>query len=134
MSDPSAAELAALRAELVALREEVARLHDDLRGARQRIDLTLRGQLRCPACGGRKIAHAPQVLDRADSATRAALALYQPSWWSSKVVGELEAYACVACGLVEWWVREPGALAEHDKYLRILDGAEPGAGGPYRGG
>lgn len=125
-------EVAALRAELQTLRDEVASLHAELRLARQHVDLTMRGQLRCRACGGRKIAHAPTVLDRGESDQRHAMALYQPRWWSGRTTGQLEAYTCMACGLVEWWVTDPGALEPHDKYLHIHDGEAAGARDPYR--
>jgi len=125
-------DLALLRAELAALREDVANLHRDLRGARAHIDLTMRGQLRCRACNCRRIAHAPTVLDRSDGDARKALALYQPSWWSSKVSGQLEAYVCTRCGLVEWWVSDPSALEPHEDYLHIIDGDVSGPKDPYR--
>ena len=117
------AELARLRADLDNLRAQLAT-------APKRE--TMRRSLRCPACGCQRIAHAREILDRGDSDTRETMALYQPSWWSGRVVGELEAYACTACGLLEWYVKDPGALEEHDKYLRILDGTGPDQHGPYR--
>ena len=73
-----------------------------------------------------------KVLDRGDGDARKALVLYQPSWWSSKTKGQLEAYVCTACGLVEWWVADPGALEPHEDYLRILDGDAGDTAGPYR--
>ncbi|MEZ4367019.1 MAG: hypothetical protein R2939_12145 [Kofleriaceae bacterium] len=129
----SDAAVTQLRAELRQLREEVTALSLDLRRARQHVDLTMRGQLQCRACGCRRIAHAMSVLDRADGASREQLSLYQGSWWRSKTSGQLEAYVCTACGLVEWWVKDPAGLAEHEDYLRIIDGdAGGGAAGPYR--
>jgi len=130
MADKDEIEL--LRAELGALRDDVASLHRDLRAARSHIDLTMRGQLRCRACNCRRIAHAPKVLDRGDSGTRGAMALYQPSIWSGKVKGQLEAYACTRCGLVEWWVSEPSTLEPHDEYMVIIDGDVSGPKDPYR--
>ncbi|MBA3392283.1 MAG: hypothetical protein H0T89_06545 [Deltaproteobacteria bacterium] len=125
-------QIATLRDELATLRDEVASLHRDLRRAREHVDLTMRGQLRCRACGCRKIAHAMKVLDRADGSLREGMALYQPSWWSSKTRGELEAYACTRCGLVEWWVVDPKSLQPHDEFLRIIDGELAGPTDPYR--
>ena len=130
MADNSEA-LAALRGELAALREEVAVLQRDLRAARAHVDLTMRGQLRCRACGCRRIAHAPQVRDSTEGGGRGTLALYQPSIWSGKVKGQLEAYACTQCGLVEWWVSDPATLEAHEKYLHIIDG-DGGGKDPYR--
>jgi hypothetical protein len=127
-----AAEIELLRAELAALRETVTSLATDLRVAHSHIDLTMRGQLRCRACNCRRIAHAPKILDRGDDDTRHSMALFQPSWWSNKTGGKLEAYACTRCGLVEWWVSDPSTLVAHDEYLHILDGDVSGPKDPYR--
>lgn len=125
MTDPAIlAELTALRAELVELRAQLA-------AARLAEPPTMRARTRCPACHGTRIVHARKVLDRSDSDARKALALCQPSWWSSKVVGELEAYACAACGLVEWYVKEPATLREVDDALVFLEGTPP-TDGPFR--
>lgn len=132
MGDKSSDDIQLLRAELAMLREDVVNLHRDLRAASSHIDLTMRGQLRCRACNCRRIAHAPKVLDRADGDDRKALALYRPSWWSGKVNGELEAYICTRCGLVEWWVSDPSTLVPHDEYLNIIDGEVSGPKDPYR--
>jgi len=125
-------EIKALRADLEALRGLVTHLDDELRRAQGSVDLTMRGQLRCRACRGRKIAHAPQVLDRADGNAREGMALYQPSWWSSKTQGKLEAFVCMACGLVEWWVGDPAGLKAHPEYLLVHDGEVEGGKDPYR--
>ena len=125
-------ELAALCAEVHELRELVTRLGKDLMRAQQHVDLTMRGQLRCRACGCRRIAHALSVLDRGDGDMRKEMALYQGSWWRSQTTGHLEAYVCTKCGLVEWWVKDPSTLVEHADYLRILDGEAEGGQGPYR--
>ena len=131
MPDPHAAELAALRQDVETLRAAVAALDSELRAARGRVDLTMRNHQRCRACGYQKIAHALSVLDRGDGNTRESLALNRPSWWSSKTQGELEAFVCMSCGLVEWWVKDPASLQPHEDYLTIVDG-EPGPSGPYR--
>lgn len=131
MADPRDAELASLRQDLESLRATVTALETDLRNARGQIDFTMRNHQRCRACGNRKIAHALSVLDRGDSNTRESLALNRPSWWSSKTQGELEAFVCMKCGLVEWWVKEPESLRPHEDYLAIIEGeSEPN--GPYR--
>lgn len=131
MADPRDAELASLRQDLESLRATVSTLQQDLRGATGRVDFTMRNHQRCRACGNRKIAHALSVLDRGDSNTRESLALNRPSWWSSRTQGELEAFVCMNCGLVEWWVKDPSSLAPHDDYLAIIDG-DHGPSGPYR--
>lgn len=131
MADEGIKELAVLRAELAALREQVEGLDRELRRAQGHVDLTMRGQLRCPACGCRRIAHALSVLDRADSGGRKEMALFQPSMWWSKTHGTLEAYVCTKCGVVEWWVKDPGSLEPHEEFLQILDGETPDQG-PFR--
>jgi hypothetical protein len=125
------AELAALRQDVESLRALVAALDSELRGATGRADFTMRNHQRCRSCGNRKIAHALSVLDRGDSNTRESLALNRPSWWSSKTQGELEAFVCMKCGLVEWWVKDPESLRPHEDYLTILEG-ESDPNGPYR--
>ena len=117
--------------ELEALRAEVAQLRAQLDTARLALTPTMRARLRCPACGSARLAHAKQVLDRGDGDARKVMALNQPSWWSDKLVGELEAFACTACGLVEWYVKDPKGLREVKGQLTILDGETPESG-PYR--
>lgn len=117
--------------ELAQLRAEITQLRAQLESARLDQAATMRARLRCPACRNTRIAHAKHVLDRGDGDARKVMALNQPSWWSDKLVGELEAFACTACGLVEWYVKDPGGLREVKSQLEILDGETPDAG-PYR--
>jgi hypothetical protein len=131
MADSRDAEIAALRQAVEDLRIQVTNLDSELRGAQSRVDFTMRNHQRCRACGTRKIAHALSVLDRGEGDARQSLALNRPSWWSSKTQGELEAFVCMGCGLVEWWVKEPDSLKQHEDYLAIIDG-EPDPSGPYR--
>lgn len=121
-----------LRAELAAIRQAVEVLQKELLRAQQHVDVTMRNQLRCRACGCRKIAHALKVLDRADGDSRKELALNRPSWWSSKVQGVFEVYVCTKCGLAEWWVKDANALQPIDDHLEFLDGDGDPAASPYR--
>lgn len=130
MADEGTKELAALRAELASLRERVEGLDRELRRAHGHVDLTMRGQVRCRACGCRRIANVPSVLDR-DEGGDEHLALFKPKWWSSKAAGEMEVYVCTKCGAVEWWVKDPGSLEPHEEFLQILDGETPDQG-PFR--
>jgi len=119
-------------AETVAqLQAEVKQLRTQLDNARLHAVPTMRARLRCPACGNARLAHAREVLDRGDGDARKVMALNQPSWWSDKLVGELEAFACTKCGLVEWYVKDPGGLREVKGQITILDGETPETG-PYR--
>ncbi len=100
----------AIGLRLSALEQEISRLRAEL-GAQHRPTPTLRQQGVCPACGGRRFLHAPSVLDRADGGP-SELALAKPSIWRSRVFGVFEAYACVGCGWVEWYVKDPASLEE----------------------
>lgn len=128
----STEEIAALTQRLQTLESQLADLRAIVDGRRESKEPTMRARLRCPACNGRKIGHAPQILDRGDGDARQKLALFKPNWWSGKSQGELEAYMCMSCGLMEWYVREPGSVEAHRKFFRILDGAAPEGDGPYR--
>jgi ribosomal protein S27AE len=122
-----------LRAEILHLRAQLANLDQDVRRAQQHIDLTMRGQLRCRACNCRRIAHAPQVLDRAAGGNGETMVLYAPGWFDDGTTfGHFEAYVCTACGLVEWWVKDPAALEPLKDKLLILGGEPADAKGPYR--
>jgi len=131
-SDGEKERFAALAGEVAELRAELESLRTQVRAARERIDLTMRGQTVCPACGCRKILHAREVLDRGDGDMRQKLALAKPSFWRSKVVGEFEVYLCTACGLVEWYAKDLHEVEVDGKVFRILEGNEPGSEGPYR--
>ena len=125
-------EVEELRAEVAALREAVTTLMSELRSARSHIDLTMRGQMRCRACNCRRIAHAPQVLDRSRNFDHQ-LALYRKQGFlSSESFGVFEAYICTRCGLVEWWVTDPSSLQPHENHLSIIDGDVSGPKDPYR--
>jgi hypothetical protein len=117
--------------ELEQLRAEVQQLRAQLDNIRLHQAPTMRARLRCPACGNARLAHANKVLDRGDADAAKVMALNQPSWWSGKLVGELEAFACTTCGLVEWYVKDPGGLREVKGHITILDGKTPESG-PYR--
>jgi hypothetical protein len=89
----------------------------------------MRAEVRCPACGCRKILHVSEILD-STGAGREKLSLAQPSRWSKQRVGELEAYVCTGCRLVEWYVKDLAGLEVDEDKVRLLDG--DAEGGPYR--
>jgi hypothetical protein len=120
-----------LHAELAALRTLVESLQAQLETARTHKAPTMRARTRCPACSATRIAHAAHVLDRGDGDARKPMAISQPSWWSDKLVGELETFVCTSCGLVEWYAKDPGGLREVKGQVTILDGNAPETG-PYR--
>lgn len=120
-----------LRAELAALAHRVETLQAQLDAARLHHPPTMRARMRCPVCGVARIAHARQVLDRNEGGSKKTMALNQPKWWSEKVIGELEAFVCTGCGLVEWYVKDPGSLRDVRDKLTIIDAETPSAD-PYR--
>jgi hypothetical protein len=122
------ADEALVRETIAQLRAEVGQLRAQLDNARLHAAPTMRSRLRCPACGNARLAHARQL--RLASGMMV-MALNQPSPWSDKLVGELEAFACAKCGLVEWYVKDPGGLREVKGQVAILDGELPETG-PYR--
>ncbi len=132
MDDNSSKRIATLEAELAALRAEIETLSAMVGAARERIDLSMRGQQRCPACACRSILHANEVLDRGDGDSREKMALVKPSVWRSRTDGHFQVYVCTKCGLVEWYMDDVNDIPVDDKVVRIIEGQEPSAGGPYR--
>jgi hypothetical protein len=118
--------LAALEREVVTLKERLA-----LDATRP----TLRQQGVCPCCGSRRVFYAPDVLDRGESNTRLPMAVATTGFWRQRPQGAFELFACVACGFVEWYVREPSQLEElpkEDPKYVVLDTDAREPGGPYR--
>jgi hypothetical protein len=133
MSDTPAddARLAALEQRIEELERTQAQLQQRLADDPHPSGDTMRKRLVCPACGGRKFVHAVEILDRGDGG-RYSMAVLQPSVWRSKGLGEFEVFICLACGLAEWYVREPEELEDAGEHLRVVDGSLPGGGGPFR--
>ena len=126
------AKLNQLTAEVESLRKELETLRAQVLAARERIDLSMRGQARCPACGCSKILFASKVLDRGDGDAREKMALAKPSFWRGKIVGQFEVCVCTACGLVEWYAKDVHEVEIDGTDFRIVEGQEPGRDGPYR--
>jgi len=123
-------ELAALRVELAALTTAHNALVARVEAVVPNTGMTMARHGRCPACSTTRIARVESILDRGESNAREEMALVQPSFWSSKVVGTLGCYACTSCGLVEWYVKDPSTLREVEGKITIVDGTPPVA--PYR--
>lgn len=121
-----------LREQLDHVRNELRTMQAHLDTALRRTSPSLRESLRCPACGGTTILHAPEVLDRAEGGAREPMAIAQPSVWRSRTVGLLELYFCKRCGRAEWYVKDHAELEADGKSIREIDGSRgPGDGG-YR--
>jgi hypothetical protein len=127
------ADLAQLVAALASRVEALEAVNDSLRSqldaARAGLDLTMRGQGRCRACGGTDVLHANMVVDRGHGNYAEPLAV-SVKGWLSRAVGAFETYICVACGLVEWYVKNPSELHVDGKQIERLE--PKGPGGPYR--
>lgn len=128
------AELVRLAQAMAALTREVEALQA---AEHRRREPTMRNEARCPSCGGRRLIHASEVLDR-DSGGRNEMALAQPSLWSAVGVGKLETFVCATCGLCEWWVKDVSELVQRMEAGKLsafhFIGAEdkPDKPGPYR--
>jgi hypothetical protein len=119
----------ALEARLAAVAADNEALRARLDETRNVLDVTMRAQRRCRACGGRSIIHAEQV---ADSATwpPVPFAVAQKSVLLGTKKGEVEAYICAACGLMEWYVKKPDELQPDGKVISRLE--PPPEDDPYR--
>ncbi len=125
-------EFELMREQLDRMQGELQTMQGHLDTALRRTSPSLRESLRCPACGGTTILHAPEVLDRAEGGAREPLAIAQPSVWRSRTVGLLELYFCKRCGRAEWYVKDHAELQADGKTIREIDGSRgPGDGG-YR--
>jgi hypothetical protein len=118
-------QLAVLTARVEALEVANEGLRVQLEAARGGLDLTMRGQGRCRACGGSKILHATTV---ADVGTTAMAVAVSPFWATPQ--GTFETYICVGCGHVEWYVKDPTEVKVDGKVTQwhVVDAAP----GPYR--
>lgn len=127
------ADTETILARLAALEAEIGALRRELHAADRRRGGTMAETGRCPACGGRKLLHALEILD-GDGGGRNKLALAQPSIWSSRRVGHLQAYICAGCRLVEWHVESLADVEPDGLRIRLIDGTDEGGqgGGPYR--
>ena len=104
-----------LLSELATMKQLVQALEARLDAVRGVEAPTMRARLRCPACGVARIAHARKILDRGDYNGAHPMAIAQTGgFFSTHAVGELEAYTCTGCGLVEWYVKEPAKLKPID--------------------
>jgi len=127
MSDALLARMAVLEAKLEDLQREV----DRLRGTHHASMAQLQ---RCPACGG-PLFHFTNVRERGHHGSLTDFTLHKrDSFWSTKDLAPLEAYACRSCGLVEWHARELAAV-EPAADARPIDppaDATPPSDGPFR--
>ena len=120
-----------LRVQLAAVKEELGTLRAQLDALTTAHNLTMAGQVRCPACGGRKLLHVTKVLDRADGGSKT-LAVAQKGGFGKRSIGEFQVYICQGCGLVEWYVPDLSGIVADGETVRELDGSAPDPADPYR--
>ena len=119
-----------LRAQVSQLSRRVEELSQAVERKHSQREATLKSQLRCPACGGRRVLHASEILDRTDG-TQHRMAVMAVGFWVPKPRGLFECYVCVQCGFVEWYVKEPASVEPDDKIIHIIEADEDNVG-PYR--
>lgn len=122
------AKVTTLMRTVAALQTRLDALEGQIRSTTHRGAGTMRGDTRCPACGGRRILHAAQVLDRGDGG-RYPMAIVQPSAWRGKVKGEFELCVCTRCGACEWYARDAAEIEPDGTCFRVFEVEDPrGAG------
>jgi hypothetical protein len=99
---------------------------------------TMRGSRSCPACGCERVVHVVEMQERAGKggyAVKMGLVHQAAGFFTSpEAIVPLEAYACSACGLVEWYAKSFAALlagAKPNERIEILKPEETETG-PYR--
>lgn len=121
--------IAALESRVRMLEGHVASLVERIEQLQGQRD-SMRGLVRCPACGGRRLVRARQVADR-DSGQLKPMAVSTKGMFFPEPCGVFEIDVCAACGLVEWHVDDPSKIdIEHpDIHVITSEGDGPG---PYR--
>jgi hypothetical protein len=122
-----------LALKLAALEKEVTLLRAEIEATRGGRAPTLRASGRCPACGGTNAIFVPEVLEQAHGGGLVPLAIAQKtSWWGSNRSAPLSAYACTACGWVEWYVSTFEGIEIDGVKIFYASAERPPEGGPYR--
>ena len=104
-----------------ALRRATAELLQQRLSCAGVLDRSMRHRLCCPLCQCVELLHARAVLDRADGPTRGVMSLDQRRWYDTEGVGQLEAWICTACGVVEWYVPDLSGIEADGKRWRMLE-------------
>ncbi len=134
MTDPEAtARMIALEATVTELRAQLATLVERTTGRFG----SMRDTSRCPACGHGRLLHIRTVTESASKGLDAMGLFHTQSRWTgmSTAFAPLSAFACRACGLVEWHAIDfEGITPDGDIIVEIEPGPErsPPRGGPYR--
>jgi hypothetical protein len=115
----------ALEAALAELRREL----DELRHTRHR---TMRDTHRCPACGATPVLRFERIKDVGRYELHDLSLQKVRTFWRMTEKGQLEAYACRACRLVEWHASSLEDVVLGEDVTELHAEAPPPKAGPYR--
>lgn len=138
MAETTDDRIAALEQQVTRLSEQLAELGRSVDTARGHLTLSMRKQLRCPACGARSLLHFAHVRDHNYGNAFAPMAVELRGMVSTTPFGEFEIYVCRACGIVEWYIKGAGEIdpeqldKKNRENIRIIDNDLPEGDGPYR--
>ncbi len=76
----------------------------------------MRKSRRCPKCEHGEVLHVPKVMD--SDFNQHALGVRMTLLMKREMVGALQAYVCLGCGFVEWYVDDAAAIE-----IKRLEGA-----------
>jgi hypothetical protein len=107
-----------------------AKLAEIVARARDRRMEPMRASVRCPACGGRRIARASKVADR-DGGQQMPMAVSTKGTFFPEARGVFGCDVCLACGYVEWHIEDPSAIDLERSEIELVE-IEHEQAGPYR--
>ncbi len=91
---------------------------------------SMRAEVRCPSCGGRRIYRANRVVDQ-DSGGSRPMSIAVKGLFFPKAQGVFGCDVCAACGLVGWHIDDPSTIDPSHEDVELIV-AEEDAVGPYR--
>lgn len=121
--------IARLEATVQELDRRLAALTQSLEARREPGD-SMRAQVRCPSCGGRRIVRAKRVADR-DGGRQTPMAVSIRGLFFPEAHGIFACDVCAACGLVEWHVEDPAAIDMDHEDIEVIE-VDDESSGPYR--
>ena len=121
-----------LALRLAAMEKEVALLRAEVEALRAGRAPTIRASGRCPACGGDKAVHVPEVMEETPGLAKPLALTGEKGWLGRKPVAPFEVYACATCGFVEWYVSSFEGVQIDGKTIIDASANQGPDGGPYR--
>ena len=134
------ARVAQLEAALADLRHgleaQVSHLRDEVDRLRAQRRHTMRQTHSCPACGAKRILHFTKIADmgKYGPVPMSLHKEFSQLWGTRAVIGQLEAFACTSCELVEWPALSLGdGTPDGDPILELVASDDPAPDSdPYR--